>query len=163
MDALIAGQLRKEGVSMHAIRSAHSVLKRDLHTDHPFAHSDIYTDGKRVFVDVAETIGDSTLSEVVSRQHFFPKVRDRLTHIEYSDSSRLAERWNIANGVLIDPMIGFGKPVVKGTGVTTHVVFRSHRANRSNTDLVAELYGLTPAGVVSAVNFEMAYSIRNAA
>lgn len=163
IDAWIAGRLRSEGVTMRTVREAYLTLATDLMTVHPFAHSDIYTDGKRVFVDVAKKVDDASLSEVVSRQHFFPQIRKLLTHIEYSEVSSLAARWNIAKGVVIDPAIGFGQPVVKGTGVTTRIVQRAFRANSGDKGLVADLYGITPAAVDLAVGFEESFHRKRAA
>jgi uncharacterized protein (DUF433 family) len=163
VDAWIAGQLRHEGVTMPKIRAAHIALKQDLGTDHPFAHSSIYTDGRNVFSYAAERVNDPTLTEVVSRQTFFPRVRRVLKPIEYSARSHLAERWRIAKGVLIDPGLSFGQPVVAGTGVATYVVARSYMANKRNADLVARLFGITRRDVGDAVKFEERYGRLDAA
>lgn len=163
VDAWIAGQLRAEGVSMMKVRAAHLALKSDIGTAHPFAHSSIYTDGKEVFTDVAKQVNDSALTHVVSRQGFFPRVRKTLTPIEYSATSQMAERWNIAKGVLIDPRLSFGQPVVLGTGVATRVVAASFRANKRSADLVARLFGITRKDVGAAVRFEERYGHQAAA
>lgn len=93
------------------------------------------------------------LSEVVSQQLFFPMVRERLEKIEYAEDSELATRWQIAKGIVIDPDISFGQPVIHGTGVTTFVAARSYLANDRNADLVGELFGITPNDVLDAVAF----------
>ena len=163
IDAWIAGKLRTAGVSMRTVRAAHSSLKHDLGTIHPFAHSSIYTDGKRIFADAAQYVNDPTLTEVVSRQTFLPKVRESLELIDYSLESSLAERWNIAVGVTIDPAVCFGQPVVKGTGVSTYVLHQAYLANRRDSELVAELFGIAQKEVGDAVDFEDRYGHQLAA
>lgn len=163
MDAWIAGQLRDEGVAMRTIRAAHVALQADLGTEHPFAHSSIYTDGRRVFTDAAQVVNDPTLTEAVSHQAYFNRVRKYLKLIEYEPQSNLAARWNIAEGVLIDPGISFGQPVVLGKGVTTYVVASSYWANDGNDGLVARLFSITKKDVDDAVGFEERYGHRRAA
>lgn len=163
IDARIAGELRGEGVSMRTIRAAHRALGNDLRTAHPFAHSSLYTDGKRVFADAVRQVGSRALTEVVSRQQFFPRVRRFLTRIDYSPETSLAARWNIAQGVVIDPAVSFGQPVVRGTGVTTYVVAMSYLANRKRAEFVGELFGITQKDVGDAVAFEERYGHLRAA
>jgi uncharacterized protein (DUF433 family) len=163
VDAWMVGELRARGVSMPAIRAAHAALRAQLETAHPFAHVSIYTDGVRVFADAARHVADPVLTEVVSKQTFFPRVRECLTRIEYAPDSHLARRWNIATGVVIDPTVSFGQPVVRGTGVTTRVVASAFRANREDTGLVSDLFGITPQEVLDAVRFEDGHRRRDAA
>lgn len=139
---------------MRTIRAAHTALKVDLQTDHPFAHRSIYTDGRKVFAVAAAHMADPVLTEVVSRQTFFPRVRERLKPIEYSPSSQLAERWKISPGVVIDPAVAFGQPVVAGTGVATLIVATSYAANRKSAALVEDLFGISEQNVLDAVRFE---------
>jgi uncharacterized protein (DUF433 family) len=154
IEAKVASQLREWGVSMHTIRQAQVALSKQLSVAHPFAHSDLYTDGRRVFIDVAEQIDDHTLSEVVSGQQFFPGIRRFLTQIDYGSDSGLAVRWRIAPGVEMAPGVRFGKPVVRGTGVATYVVSAAYIANAERRSLVADLFDLTEKQVADAVDFE---------
>jgi len=163
IDALVAGHLRKSGVTMRIVRLAHQVLQQDLGTPHPFCHNNIYTDGVKVFLWTAVELDEPTLRDVVSRQQFFAHVRKDLRHIDYSDTTRLARRWRIMNGVVVDPAISFGKPVVERTGVTTFVLAGQYHANEGDTDLVANLYGVEKRNVLDAVAFEARFGRRRAA
>ncbi len=163
IEAKVASQLREWGVSMHTIRQAQSVLARKLEVEHPFAHSDIYTDGRQIFIDVADQIDDHTLSEVVSGQQFFPDIRKFLTQIDYGVESGLAERWRIAPGVELVPGVRFGKPVIAGTGVATYVVATAFQANAQRASLVADLYSLSEEQVRAAVDFERTHGLRRVA
>jgi uncharacterized protein (DUF433 family) len=87
----------------------------------------------------------------------------KLDHIDYSEASKLALRWRIANGIFIDPSISMGKPVIQNTGVTTYVIANQYHANTKNSALVADLYKITENDVINAVNFELRYGGRRVA
>jgi len=164
IDVLVAGQFRDDyKVPMGVVRRAYSVLKAELGVEHPFCHNDLYTDGKRIFQLAASKLGDEKLSDIISRQQFFVHVKEKLDHIEYSKLTRLADRWRIANGVLLDPKISMGKPTIIDTGLTTHVAANQYYANGENTALVADLYGVSERDVANAVDFEKRYGRQDAA
>lgn len=164
IDVLVAGQFRDHyNVSMRVVRRAYSVLKEELNVAHPFCHSGLYTDGKRIFQLAATKLGDEKLSDVISRQQFFAHIKEKLDHIEYNKLTRLADKWRIANGVLLDPNVSMGKPTVIETGLTTYVVANQYRANAENAGLVADLYGISEKDVANAVDFEKQYGSRYAA
>ena len=161
IEALVAGQFRfQHNVSMRIVRRAHELLQKDLGVDHPFCHTDLHTDGKRIFRLVADALGEEKLSDVVSRQQFFLHIKEKLDHIDYSEATKLAHRWRIANGIVVDPSISMGKPVIQGTGVTTYVITNQYYANMDNSALVADLYKISENDVVNAVNFEQQYGRR---
>jgi uncharacterized protein (DUF433 family) len=155
VDVFVAGQFRDDyKVPMRTVRRAHLTLQQELGTKHPFCHGDLYTDGKRIFQHVARAVGEGTLSEVVSRQQFFLHIRKELHHIDYSDVTSLACRWNIASGVVIDPSISMGKPTIRSTGITTLVIANQYYANKEDGELVADLYGIRASDVMNAVSFQ---------
>jgi len=154
IDVAVAGRLRETGVSMQRVRAAYTALQEDLGTRHAFAHADIYSDGREVFSLAAERLEDPVLTEAVSRQQFFHTVTPLLEHIDYAASTRLAERWRIAEGVVIDPRRCFGKPSVDETGASTYILARALRANGGCSALVADLYDVSERAVKQAARFE---------
>lgn len=164
IDVLVAGQFRDQyHVPMRIVRCAHSVLQGELKTKHPFCHSDLYTDGRRIFRLAAAKVGNEKLSDVISHQQFFLHIREKLDHIDYSEITKLAHRWRIAQGVVLDPAISMGKPTIVNTGITTYVIGNQYRANSKDSVLVADLYGISEGDVVNAVDFEKKYGGRHAA
>lgn len=157
IDVLVAGQFRNEGVSLGVVRRAYASLQQSLACEHPFCHQDLYTDGRRIFVLAASELGDETLSEIVTHQQFFTKIKDQLMRIEYSKATRLAQKWRIADGVVIDPRICTGKPVVESTGITTFVISNCYFANEEDAAIVSDLFNISEAHVLSAVSFEQVY------
>jgi uncharacterized protein (DUF433 family) len=164
IDVLIAGQFRDQyNISTKTVRRAHQLLQKELNTRHPFCHSDLYTDGKRIFIDVASEIDEERLRDVVSQQQFFLHIKEKLDHIDYSTMDKLARRWRISEGVVVDPSISMGKPTIENTGITTYVISNQYYANKKNSALVADLYGLSEMDIANAVNFEKIYGGRIAA
>ena len=154
IDALIAVHFRDAGVSMPMVRKAYKSLAVTFGTDHPFCHRGLYTDGSRVIVNVAEQLGLVRLLDAVNNQRWFGEFKSLLARVSYSERTKLAMQWDIARGVVVDPELAMGYPVVAKTGVTTHVISRAFHANGGNIELVASMYGLKPNQVRNAVTFE---------
>ncbi|MGA8220908.1 MAG: DUF433 domain-containing protein [Candidatus Acidiferrales bacterium] len=55
----------------------------------------------------------------------------------------------------INPMVGFGKPVIAGTGISTAIIASRFNARESIASLAAE-YGCTPQQVEEAIRWERA-------
>jgi len=55
--------------------------------------------------------------------------------------------------ILINPAVGFGKPVIAGTGISTTVVASRFNARESIGDLAAE-YGVEPRQIEEAIRWE---------
>jgi len=164
IDVLVAGTFRDRfNVPMRVVRRAHSLLQVRLGTKHPFCHNDLYTDGRNIFLCAANQLNEDILTEVVSRQQFFLHIREKLHHIDYNEMTRLARRWRIAEGVVVDPSVCMGKPTITKTGVTTYVVANQYYANRKDSALIADLYGISEKDVTNAVAFEDWYRQRDAA
>ena len=164
IDVLVAGQFRDQhNVPMRIVRRAHSLLQEELKTEHPFCHSDLYTDGKRIFQYAATNLGAGRLSDVISHQQFFLHIKEKLSHIEYSEITRLADKWRIANGIVINPAISMGKPTIEKTGVTTFVIANQYCANMNNSALVADLFEINESDVINAVEFEQRYGLQRVA
>src|SRR5438552_3240779 len=77
----VARFFRSAGVKSAMIRRAHEVLQVELATPHPFAHANLSTNGTRII----RSIGNTHLSDVVSKQQFFPQMK--LKRITYNKTS----------------------------------------------------------------------------
>lgn len=153
IDVLIAGKLRDAGVSLQSLRRVYDRMKDEVGV-HPFARNLLLTDGVKVFLKESEG-EDAHVYEVLSGQEAFPRViAPYLKQIRYSEVTRLAERWDIASGIVVDPRIFFGKPVVLSSGQPTHIIARAYAANGSSERAVAAWFGITEGEITAAVNFE---------
>jgi uncharacterized protein (DUF433 family) len=155
IEVFVLGNLREHGVSLQTLRKVHSRLQRDFTQKHPLAHSRLATDGHEVFLRVADGEGKEQLIEVLTRQMVFPEIiAPFLKQLDYDPATQLARRWRIADGVLLNPGIGLGKPVVDGVFVKTEVLAAAYYANKKDADVVARWYNVSPSDVRTAVRFE---------
>ena len=153
----IASFFRDEGVKPKIIRRAHEILQQELHTPHPFAHEDLSTDGARIIREKASGSSDAKYIDAISKQMLIPQFKDGLKSIHYNKATRLARAWGIDTGIVIDPGVSFGKPVIEKTGISTNIVANQYVANGRDAALVARLFKITETGVISAYRFEHSY------
>jgi uncharacterized protein (DUF433 family) len=154
IDVKVVGAIRERGVSLQYIRRIHSLLVQELETRHPFARRDFYTDGREVWVNEESREGEK-LRELLSGQHAFPVIlKPFLESIDYDEQSLMADSWRIGKGIIIDPEIRYGKPIVEGTGIPAELLAMACQANEGDAEMVAEWYDVSPADVELAVAFQ---------
>jgi uncharacterized protein (DUF433 family) len=155
IEILMTGRLRQEGVSLQYLRKVHRKLSQEFRTSHPFCRKDFFTDGRRVFVKVADEPGEEVLREILSRQSAFVDVlMPYLKQVDYDHTSLLAKRCNICKGVVLDPEQKFGKPIVSTCRIPTNILSTAYYANGSDSTIVADWYGIRARDVEIAVKFE---------
>jgi len=151
IEAKVTSGLIETGLSVQQVRRAYTALQERWEIMHPFAHRRLFTDGRRVYIGP----DDANMSEVLSRQGYFESViKPFLTQVSYDDATGMAAIWQPMRGVQLNPRVGFGKPVVEGTGTRTEVVYNAWLGNHRNPEFVAELYEISEQDVMAAVRFE---------
>ncbi|HEX5307812.1 MAG TPA: hypothetical protein VFW38_01900 [Solirubrobacteraceae bacterium] len=116
----VVRELRKKGVELQTIRSAEQYLRVKWKTDRPFVSDQIQTDGRRVLVDDEVIAGQIEAADLHGQQVMRELIKDRLAHVHYQGGN--AESWTPAKGILVDPRVQFGEPVIEGTRLTTEAV-----------------------------------------
>jgi uncharacterized protein (DUF433 family) len=155
IELFVAGQLRDRGVSLQSLRKVHKRLQADLGTRHPFCRQEILTKHGQIFTLGLDEQGRSEMVEVLTRQRVFPDILlPFLKRIDYDEATAMAQRWCIANLVVIDPAICLGKPIVDGVGIATAILSASYEANDKNAELVADWFRVHTKHVIAAVEFE---------
>lgn len=154
LDSRVASFFRKSGVKMSVVRHAYEQLKHKLDTRHPFCHRDVYTDGRSIIYDAAQQLGERMLLDAVNDQQLFDHIREHLDQIEFAQLSHIAERWFIDKGVVVDPRVAMGQPVVIGTGVTTWTLSNAYHANDGDAAFVGGMFMVSASQVKDAVAFE---------
>lgn len=155
IDVYVAGQLREHGVSMQTLRRVYGRMRKDLGSPHPFCRKELLSDGKLVFIRNAGKGGADELTEVLTGQGVFPSIiLPFLKTIDYDRLTILASRWRVADHVVIDPTICLGKPVVEAAGIPTAILATAFLANRKDSELVADWYGISAQHVLAAADFE---------
>lgn len=156
IDVFVFGQLRTHGVSLPTLRKVSMRLQADLHTRHPFAHARLATDGYEVFFRSIDRSGKDELTEVLTRQRVFPEIiAPFLKKLDYDSATDLAAVWHIGRGVILNPKIAMGKPVVQGVCVKTDILAAAWNANKQDTAAVARWYNVSAEDVLRAVEFEL--------
>ena len=155
IDVFVFGNLREHGVPLQTLRKVYKRLQTDLREKHPFAHNYLATDGREGFLRVADGEGKDLLVEVLTKQMVFPEIIEPfLKQLVYDPNTHLARVWRIADGVLLNPTLSLGKPVVDGVFVKTEVLADAYHANDRDADAVARWYNVSPDDVLTAVRFE---------
>jgi len=155
IDLRVVGRFRARGISMHTIRRVYEKLGEQLQSEHPFAHANLKVFGKTVMRQVADEAGGEQLREVLTGQEAMPRILEKfLSDVIYAEDTKLAERWDIHRGIVIDPLRNLGKPVSTESGAGSYVLARCYIANDNNADLVADLLHTSRRAVLDAVDFE---------
>lgn len=138
------------------IRRAVAHLSKTSSFKHPLIEQPLYTD--RIDVLIKELDGILNISR--GGQFVIPAmIGIHLERIEYDKRSFkfypfVRERAaNEPKLILINPSIGFGKPVIAGTGISTAVIASRFNARESVPELAKE-YGLSEAQVEEAIRWE---------
>ena len=151
---------RRLGIRLEALRRAREYSVKTLNSEFPFAQLRFTTDGVHLFHTLAEyddndlqderMIATDTGGQLV----WGPAVADRISQFEYEDG--LALRWHPRGRdsvILVDPRIGFGAPVILGTGIPTWVIKDRVQAGEDLAE-IGDDFGLSPAQVKEALSFE---------
>jgi len=139
------------------IRKAVAYLSKHSNFRHPLIEQPLYTNRVDVLIKDLDRLvnisrdGQFVIPEIVGVHlarierdpkglfKFFPFVRERSA--------------GEPKFIVIDPAIGFGKPVIAGTGISTAVIASRFNA-RESVPALAEEYGLEPQQVEEAIRWE---------
>jgi uncharacterized protein (DUF433 family) len=146
--------LRRAGLSMQRIRADIEFARRELDIEHPLLSERFLTDGRELFLrDKATHPHFTNLSRV--GQLAWSELEAVLRELDYAEDL-LAQRWWPAGrdvGVVVDPLVNFGRPVVAIVGVRTETLGDRWAAGVTLAELAAE-YRINTAVVERAVQFE---------
>ena len=147
----------KHGVKLGTIRKAAIRARQKLQTDHPFAYKRFKTDGRGIFLELAEESEEYlSLLELASGQYVLPVIlNDYLKQVEFDRCTNMAIQWwplGKSKPIVIDPGVAFGAPVIAGTRLRVSAILAALRIGESRR-AVGDWYGVTRAQVAAAVTF----------
>lgn len=158
----ILSVVRVKGVKLKKIRQAvWSLKKRWPNSKHPLLEQDLLTDGVDIFT---ESLPSNLVNESLGGQGAFKNLLEiYLERIDWDAMHApralypfLREKTMGEPRIIqIDPTIGFGRPVIAGTGITTAIIASRFDARESVASL-AEEYGRTAQEVEEAIRWERA-------
>jgi uncharacterized protein (DUF433 family) len=151
-------------VPWRAIKEAANVAARLYKSEHPFALRQLYIDPKSVYGAVQELDGSESLVQLLGHgQHAIaPVLKPYLEQLEF-DINDVASRWwpmGKLGGVVIDPRISFGAPLVAEVGIRTKMLSDMYYAERDvygeekAVERVAWIYEIKPTHVQTALTFK---------
>ena len=147
IEALVVGQLRAAGFPMQQIRRARTAFAKRTQAEYPFAHETLRIDcnNKKLY-----WLADGSLTDLESQQMAFLKViGPYLDALEFDPATHMATRWAIGRGVVVDPNVGYGGPVIAGTRVSADLVAAMFKRT-GDAAATAEWYDITPDQVHAA-------------
>ena len=157
---VLAALRRKHGISMQQIRPAIDYLQDKLAVQHPLARRELLTDGLNIFTEHLGKLLNLSAQGQIAIRAIIEAYLERVEH----DEAGLAYRfypYSRGDGrqspklIVIDPAVGFGRPVIAGSGVHTEVIASRVKAGELMMDL-ADDYRLQPAQIEEAVRYELA-------
>lgn len=122
----VVRELLAKGLSPRTIRDAEGWLRRKWRTDRPFVSGELQTDGSGIYVDDNLIAGQIESADRHGQQVMRELVRERLTRVHYHEG--VAASWSPLDGVLVDPRVQFGEPVLAGTRLTTKLLYDAVQA-----------------------------------
>lgn len=158
----LAGMRKIYNLKLPKVRTALRKVSEQFPQPHPLVTEVFLTDRKDLFIERMGGIIN------VSRQHDQLNLDFYRMHLERveTDSKGLFRffpfvvepRSSEPKTIEINPLIGFGKPVLAGTGISTAIIASRFNARESIAAL-AEEYGCTPQQVEEAIRWERALPI----
>jgi uncharacterized protein (DUF433 family) len=147
---------RAHGIPPKEIRSVHDSLRNARGWSYPFAMEPVWMYGPNLLVkengrSVAVSRGWQAALDFVDE--YMVSAHDLLF-----DLDQRALLWEPAKGIVLDPRIMFGEPCIKGTRISTEVIWALHAAGDPK-DRIAESYGLPVEVVEAAIDWETRITI----
>jgi uncharacterized protein (DUF433 family) len=150
---------REHEISLQRVRKALAYLAREFGSSHPLADQRFETDGVDLFIRVyGEPLNVSRAGQFAIRE----VVEGYLRRIERDEGGLAARLYPFTRKrtadeprlIVIDPRVGFGRPVLTGSGIATAVIAERYKAGES-IDELAEDYGRQRLDIEEAIRCEL--------
>jgi uncharacterized protein (DUF433 family) len=142
-------QLRLKGISSQQIKKFHDFISKELKTKYPFAHSDIRTDGKKMWFEYFDNLVKHDNKRQLDWKHI---IAPFLHRIEYGND-KIAKRFyplDKSKNIVIDPKHQFGQPTIIDTNIKTATLYNLHKGGEPNKSICL-LYDLKVKQVSDAI------------
>jgi uncharacterized protein (DUF433 family) len=160
VEAFVLSSLRrKHQIDLYKIRIAIRALQREFDSQHPLADYRFETNGVDIFVEkYGQLINVGRDGQLAMRQ----LLHDYLTRVEHDPSGKAARLYpfiRLKGGdqpkhVVLNPYVSFGKPVITGTGLPTHVVAERYKAGDSIPQIASD-YARKEEEIDDAIRYEL--------
>lgn len=155
IEVRVVSALRREKVSLQAIRFAMEFAREKFGIERPLASQSFKTDGTEILMKALENDGDYvSLSKRRPGQRVFGKIiAQSLNDLEYEHD--LAARWRPKNhsAVIIDPKRHFGDPILDVYGVSTRTLYEEF-VEFDDLDYLTRIYEIPKKLIRVGISFE---------
>lgn len=149
----VVTSLRAVGVRWSEIDRAEKWLRNETGQERPFATEYLWTGQGHIFVDWTERLISASehgqMALVILKEHLIP-----VHGLIFSEETHVATSWEPIQGIVLEPLIQFGSPCVKGTRIPARTVSGMIDAGDS-LEFVARSYGLSKEEVEAACEWEL--------
>jgi uncharacterized protein (DUF433 family) len=163
IEVAVIAALRQFDVPLEHVRRAHDYLRHTFGVDHPFARFTFATDGHQVLAGGFDRGFDRTLlaADAQGQLAWTDPMRKHFDDVDRELG--LAMRWHPRGrdaGIVIDPRVAFGRPVVAASGTPTDAIRRQERLGLDDA-ATAHDFALDVAAVRAALAFERPFQDRS--
>ncbi len=160
---VLAAIRRKHAVSMTKVRTAIQYLadhtQRESDRRHPLISVDLETDGLNLFTEQYGRLINISQAGQLAMRNVLKAALQRIERDRQGVPARLYPftRSGIANTpslVVIDPAVSAGRPVIRGTGLSTGILAERYKAGES-VDELARDYERSEAEIEEAIRCEL--------
>lgn len=147
------------GVKLPVIRAILDEVREAIHHPHPFATKTVFkTDGKKIVAEIARNNGVDVIYDLKTRNYEFPVVvlkslKEGVIYDPKGDALAWYPRPKTAPHVVVNPVLSFGRPVLRDSRIPTETLAQAVKAEKSAV-AVAELYDVPEKQVREAVKFQ---------
>lgn len=155
IEVRVVSSLRKNGVTLQAIRYAIEFAESRFGIERPLASLRFKTDGKEILIDALENDGELTsLSPKRAGQKVFGSiVQQSLLDLEFQNDRPVRWKPQKFKNVVIDPERSFGDPILNDYGVSTRVLGDEYTVF-SDLKYLSQIYEIPVNIIKNAINFE---------
>jgi uncharacterized protein (DUF433 family) len=160
IEAHVLDAIRREHeIAMPKVRTAVDVLKREFDARHPLAEKSLETDGLDLFV---RKVGQLFLISQDGQLAIRAMLESHLKRIERDEEGLAARLFPFTRKrlpdeprcVVIDPFVGYGRPVLVNTGIPTSIIAGRYKAGES-VDELAKDYERERLDIEEAIRCEL--------
>lgn len=160
VEVKLLSEFRRLDLPLQYIRQVVDVLEQSYDMTHPLACRRLQTDGRSIFAEIDES-GQFACIEIAGRKPnhvvFEDVIRPLFKEIDFAGSLGLARRWyplGRGGGIVVDPAVAFGEPVLQTSGIPTRALARQVSVAGDSVDAVALWYEVPKDAVQTALTYE---------
>lgn len=164
MEVRIADAFIRTGLSAQKVRRAIDIAREILGFDRPLSTSHFRTDGRSVFLRMAEDDTDRLIDLFRKQYEFREVVEPSFKHVDFADDGTPRRWWPLGRQghVVVDPERAFGQPVESTTSIPVAALVMAV-ASEGSAQAAAAAWGVPVSAVRSALEFSSRVEIRKAA